>query len=93
MTVSSVIPDVILYRICNMGLQRPPANIERRRMELHEINLMQIIILHDNFLEEFIIDYRNILFQGVALVQQIEDLITLSLTLYNFLTSLDNVRT
>jgi cell division protein FtsB len=76
-----------------MGLQRPPANIERRRMELHEINLMQIIILHDNFLEEFIIDYRNILFQGVALVQQIEDLITLSLTLYNFLTSLDNVRT
>ena len=63
-----------------MGLQRPPANIERRRMELHEINLMQIIILHDNFLEEFIIDYRNILFQGVALVQQIEDLITISRT-------------
>jgi hypothetical protein len=37
---SSVIRDVILERIANMGLQRPPANIERKRLELHELNQM-----------------------------------------------------
>ena len=37
---SSVIRDVILERIANMGLQRPPGNIERKRLELHELNLM-----------------------------------------------------
>ena len=36
----SVIRDVILERIDNMGLQRPPASIERKRLELHELNLM-----------------------------------------------------
>ena len=37
---TSVIRDVILERIANMGLQRPPGNIERKRLELHELNLM-----------------------------------------------------
>ena len=37
---SSVMRDVILTRLQTLGLQRPPVNIERRRKELHEINLM-----------------------------------------------------
>ena len=37
---TSVIRDAILERIANMGLQRPPGNIERKRLELHELNLM-----------------------------------------------------
>ena len=37
---TSVIRDVILERIANMGLQRPPANIERKRLELHKLNFM-----------------------------------------------------
>jgi hypothetical protein len=32
--------DVILTRLQTLGLQQPPVNIERRRKELHEINLM-----------------------------------------------------
>ena len=37
---SSVMRDVILTRLQTLGVQRPPVNIERRRKELHEINLM-----------------------------------------------------
>ena len=37
---SSVMRDVILTRLHTLGLQQPPVNIERRRNEIHEINLM-----------------------------------------------------
>ena len=38
---SSVMRDVILTRLQTLlGLQRPPVNIESRRKELHDINLM-----------------------------------------------------
>ena len=37
---SSMIRDVILTRLRTLGLQQPPVNIEWRRKELHEINLM-----------------------------------------------------
>jgi hypothetical protein len=37
---NSVMRDVILTRLQTLGLHRPPVNIESRRKELHEINLM-----------------------------------------------------
>ena len=38
---SSVIQDVILEKIHNMGLQQPPAkSIESSRTEVHKTNLM-----------------------------------------------------
>lgn len=37
---TSVVRDVIVARLGQMGMHRPPHNELRRQLELHDINLM-----------------------------------------------------
>jgi hypothetical protein len=37
---SSIMRDMLLRKVTQQGMRRPPANVERRRFELHEVGLM-----------------------------------------------------
>lgn len=37
---TSIMRDILLHQVTQLGMRRPPANLERRRFELHEVGLM-----------------------------------------------------